>query len=682
MQDLSDSCGAPQMVSLSLFVDDEGGYTSVAFAIALLLSFTMVFSLAAAAWTLSRSADVQSVADAAALSATSVVGSYSTVVQTLDACVQTLGIAGMLMTGAGMIALAVPGATAAGEASVKGGLDLLRTRKHLVESASAGMERIEAALPLLIMAESASAIEAASTGQIGYTGLAVPYPLASHSDFSQVGKEVDDEGIEDATGQLSDASQKSSQAKADADAAKEEAWRADCVDDPSCLRSRASQLADLADPLNPTYPSPEVWTFGAPLARARSYYAARLAKEAPEGEGIEEVRKSAIREAFYAYAEQEMQEGSYEEMPDGTVEIDLRALPHNAEETKGSGLYQKSIWPVSIEGTGKVLHASLSCPGAQGASAGTASLADLDAGTVQECPVCQMNLKEMGRVASATTNTSSGFEHYWRIIQEASERYRKARQEEKEADAETREVAEDNASRFDEAMEVLKAAQPEFCPPGAWGCVALVSRPDETGVPLTQMGSFLPAAALPSGIAISAAVLAPDESADGNTVLSRFVDGWEEKLGEGDSLVGSALDVWSSLLESYGAGYAAVEDMTDTLFGGVGNVFGGSAAAWLREHLHAAVEATGMEPCDLRPRKPVLTGSRNVFVQAGLVADDEREHLLSLLDEGDVTPDRLAEALGLAADALPEDGAFKIAELVVPGTSRRVPLEFDVGALL
>lgn len=682
MEEVSDRCRAPRMVSLALFVDDEGGYTSVAFAIALLLSFTMVFSLAAAAWTLSRSADVQAVADAAALSATSVVGSYSTVVQTLDACVQTLGIAGMLMTGAGMIALAVPGAAAAGEASLTDGLDLLRARKHLVESASAGMEKIEAALPLLVMAESASAIDAASTERIGYVGLAVPYPLASHSDFSHVGEEVDDEGIEDAAGQLSDASQKCSKAKADADAAKEEAWRADCVDDPSCLRSRASKLAGLADPLNPLYPSPESWTFGAPLARARSYYAARISEEAPAGDGIEEERKSAIRHAFYAYAEQEMQEGSYEELPDGAVEIDLPALPHNAEETKASGLYQKSIWPVSEEGAGKVLHATISCPGAKGAGAGTASLADLDAGTVQECPVCQMNLKEMGQVASATTNTTSGFEHYWRIIQEASERYRRARQEEQDADSETREAAQDNASRFDEAMEVLKEAQPEFCPPGAWGCVALVSRPDETGVPLTQMDGFLPEATLPAGMALSAAVLAPDGSSDGNTVLSRFVDGWEEKMGEGGSLTGSALDVWSSLLEGYGTGYAAVEDLTDTLFDGIGGIFGGSAAAWLREHLHATVEAAGIEPCDLRPRKPVLTGSRNVFVQAGLEADGEREHLLSLLDEGDVTPDRLAEALGLAADALPEDGIFKIAELALPGTSRTVPLEVDMGALL
>ena len=52
---------------LSTFVDDEGGYTSVAFACALLVSLSLVFATATAGWVLSRSADVQEVADACAL---------------------------------------------------------------------------------------------------------------------------------------------------------------------------------------------------------------------------------------------------------------------------------------------------------------------------------------------------------------------------------------------------------------------------------------------------------------------------------------------------------------------------------------------------------------------------------------------------------------------------------------
>ncbi|MCI1259921.1 MAG: hypothetical protein LKG13_04520, partial [Atopobiaceae bacterium] len=101
---------APHGLGLSLFVDDEGGYTTVAFAVALLVSIALVFSLASAEWTLTRAADVQPVADACALAGANVVGAYSTVATTLDACVLTMGLAGVLVSGVGLVVSAIPGA--------------------------------------------------------------------------------------------------------------------------------------------------------------------------------------------------------------------------------------------------------------------------------------------------------------------------------------------------------------------------------------------------------------------------------------------------------------------------------------------------------------------------------------------------------------------------------------------
>ena len=56
--------GAPV---LSLFRDDEDGFTTVAVAVALVLSLSLVFASASATWVAGRSSEVQRVADAAAL---------------------------------------------------------------------------------------------------------------------------------------------------------------------------------------------------------------------------------------------------------------------------------------------------------------------------------------------------------------------------------------------------------------------------------------------------------------------------------------------------------------------------------------------------------------------------------------------------------------------------------------
>ena len=88
---------------LDVFIGEDGGYTSVAVALALLVSLSLTCSLVSVAWLQNRSADVQAVADSTALAGTNVVASYSTVATVLDSCVLTLGLAGMVTLGAGLV---------------------------------------------------------------------------------------------------------------------------------------------------------------------------------------------------------------------------------------------------------------------------------------------------------------------------------------------------------------------------------------------------------------------------------------------------------------------------------------------------------------------------------------------------------------------------------------------------
>ena len=68
----------------------------------------------------------------------------------------------------------------------------------------------------------------------------------------------------------------------------------------------------------------------------------------------------------------------------------------------------------------------MKCPGADGGFCGTASLADLEAGSVLKCGECRMSVGELGRAAAASTSIENGFEHWWREVVEASKDYQKA----------------------------------------------------------------------------------------------------------------------------------------------------------------------------------------------------------------------------------------------------------------
>ena len=81
-------------LGIGLFIGDEGGYTSVATAVALLVSISLVFTVTSVEWTVSRSADVQPVADACAMAGQNTIAAYYTVAQVLDACVLSMGLTG------------------------------------------------------------------------------------------------------------------------------------------------------------------------------------------------------------------------------------------------------------------------------------------------------------------------------------------------------------------------------------------------------------------------------------------------------------------------------------------------------------------------------------------------------------------------------------------------------------
>ncbi len=665
---------------LSVFLDDEDGFTTVAVAVSLLLCLTLVFAAASAGWVASRSAEVQRVADAAALAGQNAVASYSTIAQVLDACVLSLGLTGMVTYGAGLVASCVPGLTGVGLELCSVGGRVLEARTRLARAAGEGLSRLEATLPLLVVANSASCVAANSEEGLSYVGCAVPFPARSSSDFSALEVEVDQEGLDDLSERMREASAQAQEARERADEALERGWRADCGSAPYCLWERAGSLAGLPAASNPRYPSSEGWNFGVPLLRARSYYAARLAGERVSGRTDEELTDAACRRAFYEYALGRVRAGSWAERGDGTVSADLPTLPRNADETRASPLYTRRAWPCTAEVAGRTLHASLDCSGATGEASGLASLAELEAGSVARCGACGMDVGDLGRVASASTSIENGFEYHWRLIVEASEDYEAARSELAAAEERTRELAEEGEGAFEEASEQLTAARPTLCPPGAWGCVAVVARADGTTVPTELTRAFLSSAELPAGAAVSAAVLAPDESTAENNVLSSFLDA----LSAGDSVLGGAADgvlgLWGDLLVGYGSAYGSVAELGGAFLDGLDGVLGGSVGAWLRDRLKGVLEDLGIAPVDMRLRKPVLTNTQDVLDQSGLEQVASVRELVARLPDA-ASPLEFARSLGLELVNGAGGTTLTVAELTIPGTGVSIPLTVDLSSL-
>ena len=666
-------------VSMDTFVRSDGGYTTVTVAVALLLSITLAFGVAAVEWEYARAADVQEIADASAMAGENCVAAFSTIAQVLDACVLSMGLLGVIVYGAGMVVAAIPVLQEGAPKVLEAGRKILDARKDFARSASKGLSRLEEVLPAAIVANSASTVVSNSQGEVRYAGIAVPYPQESESDYDYLNDDLDGQEMEKAAKELQEASAKKGEASERASAAKERAWRADNVDSPLCMQSRAQSLAGLSAAQNPIYADPVTWKFDYARLRAVNYYRARVSQNEESGSTPDELQRACARERFYGYAAQKISDARCDEGED--VLIDLPELPHTTEMVRATELYTDTVWPCTDEGGTRTLHCSPECPGAQGASAGNASLSDIDSGAVSTCPVCRMDARAMGNVADASTNIDNGFEHYWQIVVEASREYQAAKDEEAEAEDEMKDAAEKSGDAFEKAIAVLSVDRPKLCPPGAYGCIGFAMR-GSTEVPSELTSSFLEGESLPAGVAVSGAVLAPDDETDGHNVLSSVFDGLES----GDiplflGLLDGVTDLWGKLLVDYGSAYGSVADAADQFLDGVGGVFGEEVASWMRGKVSGIVREAGFEPSDMRLRKPVLTNTQNILDRAGISQTAEVRRFVESLpeDEAGIVDACRREVLSI----LGVDGKFTVAEIPVPGLDGvSIPLTVDLSKVL
>lgn len=671
---------------IGLFANEEGS-TTIAAAVAVLVSLALVFGLANAEWVSARAADVQAVADAGALAGMNVVAAYATIAQVLDALVLSMGLIGLLTLAIGLVLSALPLVDAAGPPVVRAASGVFEAREKLARSAASGLESLEEAVPYLVAANSLAVVRANSSGDGNYVGVAVPVPLEGESDFGDLSADDAADSLDwaeraDAIEEYANQAQEARRAASDA---LERGWRADCGDNPS-MRERADSLAGLPGILNPSYPTTTGWSFEVPILRARAYYQQRLAQEVPaSGDPLERTR-SAARSAFYRYALDQVNASSYGEGADGSVTCDLRSLPANTAEVRQTSMYTEDVWPCTYEGDALVIHSYADCPGATGTFWGYASVADEEAGTCRACPVCQFTVADLGRAPAASSSISNGFEYHWKIVVEAARDYEALQEEVARCEEAGRSISDEASRSFQDAIERLGAVRVELVPPGRYGCVCVVADPSVHTSPEALATAVSKGARLPSRVAVSAAVLAQDPAAPGNNTFASFFDGLIERggaVGGVSSVLDAVVSVWGDLLVRYGDGYTAFTQAVQTSFGQLSDWGLGGLSTWLKQALEDAVSLVGMQPADLSAKKPVLANSVDVMAQTENDWYTAVHILISAIQGVDVgaSPSSVLSVLGVLVEALTGDDVITVAQFTVPGTDVEIPIEIDLGWL-
>lgn len=602
------------------FFHSDGGFSTVGMVIALLLTLSLIFSAAQVHRIQSISSEVQNVADAAALAAENQVASFYVVIQVCDAAVLSLSLTGLIMAGAGAVALCVPACQPIAATLIEAADKVIRMRDTFAESAARGLNALQALLPFIAAAQSASVASANNTSHATYLGMALLLPLEGKELTypSLTGAHEALDTLHSKGEEIASAAEEAEEASREANEHKMRAFMADCGNEPGyCMSERARSLASMAGGENPLFSQVDNWSFSVPLARARAYYGRRALAEAPHSSSVDEQQNSVLRKQFYEYASGELARGYVVERED-SFESYFPLLPKNTDEMRQSSLYQQAVYPVTVDEHGiRYLHAWDGCPGIAecGHLEGYASLQQFEAEGMSPCPFCCFSPVSLGEVAAASTSIENGFEHHYRIVAEEARLYQKARERLEPA---MKQVKEPVGSILDNLENAMKAATTtrldDAFPPGAYGALALVVNTKVNTLDnLAPVAFFSSDSSLGPSAALSGATLAQDQSTPSGEVVDSLLDGFmRDSSGVAAFLPHEVLKLWGTALRFYTQGFNALDEGMKSVLGSIPIASQSGLGDWASKRFHSAADAVGLQPADTAAWKPVTVNSWHV----------------------------------------------------------------------
>lgn len=665
--------------------NNDGGFSTLAAAVALLVTLALLASALQLHWLHQRSQETQVVADAAALAGANVLAKIHTAYTVCDALSLSMGLTGAVTMASSIVCAAIPGAQ---EISVKAAdlsVQIFDARATFNTQVNKAFSAINQGLPVVVAMQSMTVIDAYHAQGQDYVGCALPVPL--HPSFNVLDTDAFSEELTTgrrAQQELSSSSQELEAAQQQAQKALEQGWMADCGNTPRSLYERTGHLSGLSGAHNPYYATPAAWNFGVALTRAQCYYDMRERLEAPHDYSPEEYARSAARKAFYRYAGQELQRGYYSEDADGHIHCWLPHLPRNTDEIKQTSLYTEAMWPTSVQDGKRVLHPGPHAPGIEGELDGFASLADLDAGAVFESDVTHFNVHTLGKTPLASTAIDNGFEYYWELVADAADKYQQAKDKERRIIDESMKAARPGVEAFESALSKLSRTQPLDPQEIYKGCVSVVFEPHSYQAPCL-LGTFSPASAtLSARGAVSAARLMPDNVSVEHNVLSQFFNGLKHRAGvEGAAgTVGDAVfECWGGMLLAYEEGYTDLEHRFKLLLDGCNALGLSKVSSALTSLFTNSIHLAGFAPVDLRTHYPVLCHTSHIFTsEEGELLKRVQRVVMSLPPESSLSsPADVVRAMtGVACEGFDMD-EISLGILRMPGSDRPITVSIDIG---
>lgn len=586
---------------------DDRGFTTVGIAVALLVSIALVLSSTQVYKINSASAEIQEVADAAALAAQNEVAEFVVVVRVCDALVLSMTILGTLTYGVGIVTMCVPATAQLSAKLVEYGQKIFDARDDFARKAAEGLDRLQRALPFLA-AVSAARVAAANneTGALAasYFAVAVLVPFEGEQISTPTlgGEQQLESDLEAQSDAIGDLAYKAEDLACQANDVKQRAFEADCGASPDrCMRERAERLAGLSSSRNPHYQSVDAWSFSVALDRARAYYAARLEQEVPTGT-VKERANSVLRKMYYRYAVDQLST-AYVLDTEEAFSAHFPVLPANTQEMRGTPLYSEAAFPVTDGGTQPIAHAWSGCPGAVG-YARCVSAQQIEEGDFAVCPQCQFSVSSLGNVAAASSSIDNGFEYHYRIVASAAEEYERLRADLDPAANELKRMVSGLMDQCAEVVKNLKDVRLETRPPGYAGTIALVVNVERSSVDLGD--GIVGGAVLGARVAVSGATLVEEPASAEGSVLASLLDGFGSDAGAAIGAARVVLAGWSNLLSAYGTGQEGLSLVAGEVLEMVPILGESGLGEWSADRFREAMESVGLQPAELGSVKPVL----------------------------------------------------------------------------
>ena len=612
---------------------DERGFTTTSMVLSILITLALVFTAAQVYRVNSVAAEVQDVADAAALAAENQVAEFMVVARFCDAVALSLSLAGLTVTGLGIAALCTPATAELSAKLIEAGHRIIEARNEFSDRAKRALDKVQRALPFFAAA-CAAGVSAANDGDSAgssYVGIGLlvpskgePIGIGDATASEQLLDDIDEkaDGIREKAKEAEEASQK-------ANAAKMEAFLRDCGDNPNyCMYERAATLIGMSGSANPLYTSVDAWSFSVALARAQNYYTERYEGDAATGSSPEDIARWYLRLDFYRYADDLLHREGYVHESGDSFDANFPLLPSNTDEMRQTSLYTSQIYPITeepvaadaaaapAEGEGQaaddtqvmpVMHVWAGCPGATGPVVTYNSIAYMESANLPTCPVCGFTPASMGKVAAASTSIDNGFEYHYEAVAKAAFDYQIARER---ADGPKAEVKSETESLFGKLVEAFKESvdkRIEVSPPGRYGALAFVA----------NVGSVPVAGGFASGFVSSGGSIGPRAAISASTLVDRTVlnsalDGLRENGGVAVGALGIVLDAWSGALSAYSNGIGSVTGGVEAGLNALPLVGASGLGTWAADKLRGALDDVGLQPAKLEALKPVLVNSSHV----------------------------------------------------------------------